>query len=134
MTEKIPLTLEARAAFLAARPLLLLNPRSPTNIEIATELWALPILERLSDRMEAELRRLVDAGLPFEALPVVSRIAIWYATKDLMALAVEIEDGTLPEAAKGEFRMARNEAIMDLTGPFWWVGAQATIKRRDEEY
>ena len=91
MTEKIPLTLEARAAFLAARPLLLLNPRSPTNIEIATELWALPILERLSDRMEAELRRLVDAGLPFEALPVVSRIAIWYATKDLMALAVEIE-------------------------------------------
>lgn len=127
-------TMSDRTIFISARPLLLLNPRSPTNIAIVAESWALPILERLADRMEAELRRLVDAGLPIGALPVVNRLEIRHVAKDRAALIVELEESTLPEAAKDEFLAARKEAVMDLTGPFGRIGAEATIKWRDENF
>lgn len=100
---------QARAAFLSARPLLLLNPRSPASVEIAAPESGLPILERMADRMEAELDRLVEAGLTSQELPIVTRIAVIKG-----GLAVDILPGTLPEAAKAEFDDAITEAVVAL--------------------
>jgi hypothetical protein len=103
---------EGRAAFLAARPLLLLNPRSPANVEIAGSGEALKILARMTDRMEAELKRLTDVGLAIDALPVVQRIAVVKKS----TLAVDIAPGTLPAAAEAEFDAAIAEAVVALGG------------------
>lgn len=101
---------QARAAFLSARPLLLLNPRSPASVEIAAPEAGLPIIERMADRMEAELDRLVKAGLPSQELPIMTRIAVIKGS----SLAVDILPGTLPEAAKAEFDGAITEAVVAL--------------------
>lgn len=98
---------KARAAFMAARPLLLLNPRSPANLEIAFPRTARPVMERLADRLEAELRRLVKAGLPLDALPIVTRFT---------CSNVEIEPGTIPAEAEAEFDAAITEALVVLSG------------------
>lgn len=103
------LNTQARAAFLSARPLLLLNPRSPASVEIAAPEAGLPIIERMADRMEAELDRLVEAGLTSHELPIMTRIAIIKG-----GLAVDILPGTLPKAAKAEFDDAITEAVVAL--------------------
>lgn len=102
---------EARAAFMAARPLLLLNPRSPTNLEIAFPHEVRPVMEHLADRMEAELKRLVDAGLASDALPIVT----CFATHKKTGLDVQIEPDTIPEEAEQEFDAATVEALVALT-------------------
>lgn len=66
-TKKPPLN------FLAAHPLLLLNPRL-RQIAFDVPEAMLPIIESMADRMEAELRSLVAAGMPFSDLPSVERI------------------------------------------------------------
>ncbi len=101
---------ETRAAFMAARPLLLLNPRSPANLEIAFPHEARPVMERLADRMEAELKRIVEAGLPLDALPVVKCLA----THKKTSLDVQIEPGTIPQEAEQEFDAAITEAVVAL--------------------
>lgn len=101
------LDLEARAAFVAARPLLLLNPRSPA-LEIAAPPERLPAIERMADRMEAELKRLVEAGQSMDELPIVRGIRIEHGH-----LNIDIEPESflgLPEAAQAEFDAALNEA------------------------
>lgn len=100
---------QARAAFLSARPLLLLNPRSPASVEISAPEAGLPIIERMADRMEAELDRLVEAGLTSQELPIMTRIAVIKG-----GLAVDILPGTLPKAAKAEFDDAITEAVVAL--------------------
>lgn len=102
---------KARAEFMAARPLLMLNPKSPTNIEIAFPSTARPVMEHLADRLEAELRQLVDAGLPLDVLPVVRRFAVRKKT----SFDVDIEPGTIPEEAEQEFDAAITEALVALT-------------------
>lgn len=101
------LDLEARAAFVAACPLLLLNPRSPA-VEIAVPPERLPAVERMADRMEAELKRLVEAGLSMHELPIVRRIRLEHGH-----LNIDIEPESflsMPEAAQAEFAAALNEA------------------------
>lgn len=100
------LDLEARAAFMAARPLLLLNPRSPA-VEIAVPQERLPAVERMADRMEAELQRLVVAGRSINELPIVRRIWLEHG-----CLNIDIEPESflrLPEAARTEFDAALAE-------------------------
>lgn len=101
------LDLEARAAFVAARPLLLLNPRSPA-VEIAVPPERLPAVERMADRMEAELQRLVDAGQSLDELPIVRGIRVEYGH-----LNIDVEPESflsLPKAAQAEFDAALYEA------------------------
>ncbi len=101
------LDLEARAAFVAARPLLLLNPRSPA-VEIAVPPERLPAVERMADRMEAELKRLVEAGHSMDEFPIVRRILVEHGH-----LSIDIEPESflsMPEAAQAEFDAALNEA------------------------
>lgn len=100
------LDLEARAAFVAARPLLLLNPRSPA-VEIAVPQERLPAVERMADRMEAELQRLVEAGRSMNELPIVRRFWLEHG-----CLNIDIEPESflsLPEAARAEFDAALAE-------------------------
>lgn len=109
VSEKVTqsLDLEARAAFVAARPLLLLNPRSPA-VEIAVLPERLPAVERMADRMEAELKRLVEAGQSMDELPIVRRIGL-----DHGHLNIDIEPESflsMPEAAQAEFDAALTEA------------------------
>lgn len=101
------LDLEARAAFVAARPLLLLNPRSPA-VEIAVPPERRPAVERMADRMEAELQRLVEAGQSLDELPIVRGIRVEHGH-----LNIDIEPASflsMPEAAQAEFDAALNEA------------------------
>lgn len=101
------LDLEARGAFVAARPLLLLNPRSPA-VEIAVPPERLPAVERMADRMEAELQRLVDAGQSLDELPIVRGIRVEYGH-----LNIDVEPESflsLPKAAQAEFDAALYEA------------------------
>ena len=101
------LDLEARAAFVSARPLLLLNPRSPV-VEIAVSQERMPAVERMADRMEAELKRLVDAGQSMDELPIVLRIWLEHGR-----LSIDIEPESfldLPGSAQAEFDAALTEA------------------------
>lgn len=98
---------EARAAFVAARPLLLLNPRSPA-VEIAVPPERLPAVERMADRMEAELKLLVEAGHSMDELPIVRRILVEHGH-----LSIDIEPESflsMPEAVQAEFDAALTEA------------------------
>lgn len=88
--------------FLAAHPLLLLNPRM-RQIEFNVPQAWMPAIERMADRMESCLGGLVKAGLPMNELPVVERI--------------EVVDGKLvfvadfpSDAAIAEFRAAMDSA------------------------
>ena len=103
---------QARAAFLSARPLLLLNPRSPASVEIAAPEAGLPIIERMADRMEAELDRLVKAGLPSQELPIMTRIAVIKGS----SLAVDILPGTLPDHLARNHKAAPAQANISPSG------------------
>lgn len=103
------LTHRSRSEFLAAYPLLLLHPRMAANVSIAFPRSARPIIERMASRMELELTRLVEDGLPLEKLPVVTRVAVLDKS-----LIVDIKAGTLPDEAAAEFEQAIAEAVVAL--------------------
>ena len=88
--------------FLAAHPLLLLNPRM-RQIEFDVPQAWMPAIERMADRMESCLKRLVTAGLPMNDLPVVERIAV---VDGKLVFAADFPS----DAAVAEFRAARDSA------------------------
>lgn len=94
--------------FLAAHPLLLLNPRMRQIEFDVPQVW-MPAIERMADRMEDCLKSLVKAGLSVNELPAVGRI--------------EVVDGKLifvadfpSDAAIAEFRAARDSAEAEFKG------------------
>lgn len=93
--------------FLAAHPLLLLNPRM-RQIEFDVPHAWMPAIERMADRMEDCLKRLVKAGLSMDELPVVEHIAV--ADGKLIFVA------DFPDAADAEFRAARESAEAEFKG------------------
>lgn len=88
--------------FLAAHPLLLLNPRM-RQIEFDVPQAWMPAIERMADRMENCLGRLVKAGLSMDALPVVQRIAV---VDGKLVFGADFPS----DAAVAEFRAARDAA------------------------
>ncbi|WP_296753876.1 hypothetical protein [Thiobacillus sp.] len=93
--------------FLAARPLLLLNPRM-RQIEFDVPQAWMPAIERMADRMESCLKRLVKAGLPMNDLPLVERIAV------VDGKLVFVAD--FPDTAVAEFRAAGDAAEAEFNG------------------
>lgn len=93
--------------FLAAHPLLLLNPRM-RQIEFDVPQAWMPAIERMVDRMEDCLKRLVKAGLPMNDLPVVEHIAV------VDGKLVFVAD--FPDAAVAEFRAAMDSAEAEFNG------------------
>lgn len=105
--DSISLGGEAYNAFVNRRPLLLLNPRSPT-VEITVPPECLPAVECMVDRMEAALKQLVEAGQSVEELPIFRRI--WL---DHGYLNIEIEPDSflnLPQETQDEFDAALTDA------------------------
>jgi hypothetical protein len=95
--------------FLSAHPLLLLNPRM-RQIEFDVPQAWMPAIERMADRMEDCLKRLVKAGLSMDELPVVERIAV--VDGKLVFVADFPSD-----AVVAEFRAARDAAEAEFSGP-----------------
>lgn len=94
--------MDAPIDFLAAHPLLLLNSRM-RQIEFDVPQAWMPVIERMADRMENCLNRLVKAGLSMDELPVVERIAV------VDGKLVFVADFPT-DAAVAEFRAARDAA------------------------
>lgn len=94
--------------FLAAHPLLLLNPRM-RQIEFDVPQAWMPAIERMADRMENCLKSLVKAGLSMDQLPAVERIAI--VDGELIFVADFPTD-----AAVAEFRAAMDSAEAEFKG------------------